>query len=84
MKQKLRKNNFDNNKSLKSYNYEIKKVCMQDIVRTIKLGHATYMLFRRESGIGHAVIVARDLKNEFLFLDPQRKIFEKRPFQLST
>tara|TARA_B100000035_G_C21004200_1_gene556405 strand:+ start:151 stop:1593 length:1443 start_codon:yes stop_codon:yes gene_type:complete len=80
MKQKLRKNNFDNNKSLKSYNYEIKKVCMQDIVRTIKLGHATYMLFGRESGIGHAVIVARDLKNEFFILDPQRKIFEKDLF----
>ena len=80
MKQKLKKKFFDNNKSLKSYNYEIKKVCMQDIVRTIKLGHATYMLFTRESGTGHAVIVARNLKNEFFILDPQRKIFEKDLF----
>ena len=80
MKQKLKKKIFDNNKSLKSYNYEMKKVCMQDIVRTIKLGHATYMLFRRESGMGHAVIVARNLKNEFFIIDPQRKIFEKDLF----
>lgn len=80
LKQKMEKSD----KKINNYKHELKKMCIQDVVTSLKPGCGTYVLFTYETKYGsegHVVIIARGINNKFFIIDPQRKIYEMDLFK---
>ena len=64
---------FKNNQNVKKYNFQLEKLCIENIITELKEGYSCYLLFIRKNGIGHAVVL-RNINGQFTILDPQRRL----------
>lgn len=72
---------FKKSNNDKTVSYKLLRICIQDLVTSLRKEHACYMLFERIGGDGHAVLLARDKNDNYLIIDPQHSIKDTDLFQ---
>lgn len=72
---------FKKSNNDKTVTYKLLRICIQDLVTSLRKEHACYMLFERIGGDGHAVLLARDKNDNYLIIDPQHSLKNTDLFQ---
>lgn len=72
---------FKKSNNDETVSYKLLRICIQDLVTSLRKEHACYMLFERIGGDGHAVLLARDKNDNYLIIDPQHSLKDTDLFQ---